>query len=53
IDTGDHPPIVIRDYRRSPAEKAIIDELIHDMLEKKVIQPSNSPWQSQLVLIKK
>ncbi|KAG2217132.1 hypothetical protein INT45_011915 [Circinella minor] len=53
IDTGDHPPIVIRDYRRSPAEKAIIDELIQDMLEKNVIQPSNSPWQSQLVLIRK
>ncbi|XP_062568864.1 uncharacterized protein LOC134230979 [Saccostrea cucullata] len=53
IDTGDSRPIKQRP-RRVPAH--LTDEVyknIDDMLEKGVIQPSNSPWSSPIVLVRK
>ena len=53
IDTGDHPPVRLRSYRTSPANKEEIDRQIHEMLENDIISPSVSPWSSPVVLVKK
>jgi hypothetical protein len=34
-------------------KKQEVKELLNDMLEREVIRPSNSPWSSPLVLVKK
>ena len=53
IDTGDAAPI--RQYpRRLPyAYREETDKQVSDMLQKGVIKPSNSPWASPIVLVKK
>ena len=53
IDTGDTAPI--RQYpRRFPyAYREEVNKQISDTLEKGVIQQSNSPWVSPIVLVKK
>ena len=53
INTGDHPPISQRSYRVSPAERRIIREEVEKMLRDDIIQPSESPWSSPVVLVKK
>lgn len=53
IETGDVAPVATRDYRRPLAEVQIIDELVEEYLKKGVIQPSDSPWSSPVVLINK
>ena len=53
INTGDSPPI------RQPPRRVLfslrpkIKELVDDMLKAKVVQQSNSPWNSPVVLVKK
>ena len=53
IDTGDVPPI--RQKCRPPAHalRDIEDEEIEKMLKNDQIEPSNSPWASPVVLVKK
>ena len=53
INTGDADPIIARDYRRSPKENEAIQKEIQEMLTKKVIKPSISPWRSLVVHSKK
>ena len=49
INTGDHPPIR-QPYRRIPASRGEqAHQLVQDMLQKDVIQPSSSPWVSPVV----
>ena len=44
----------IRRTRRTPIHlRHEIDKLIDEILEKDVIEPSNSPWASGVVLVKK
>ena len=53
INTGDHPPIR-QPYRRIPASRGEqAHQLVQDMLQKDVIQPSSSPWASPVVLVQK
>jgi len=33
--------------------KPVVDEHINDMLSKKIIEPSTSPWSSSIVLVQK
>lgn len=49
----DSPPIKQRYYPVSPAVQKYIDAEIKDMLEKDIIEPSNSPWSSPVVMIRK
>lgn len=53
IDTGAATPLKSRPYRISPAERKTIKENVADMLDKKIIEPSSSPWSSPVILVKK
>ncbi|GFY13598.1 transposon Tf2-6 polyprotein [Trichonephila clavipes] len=50
IFTGDHAPINQRAYRVSPTERRIIHEKVQKMLDESIVQPSESPWSSPIVL---
>ncbi|GFU87154.1 transposon Ty3-I Gag-Pol polyprotein [Trichonephila clavipes] len=53
IFTGDHAPINQRAYRVSPTERRIIHEEVQKMLDEGIVQPSESPWSSPVVLVRK
>ncbi|XP_030845229.1 uncharacterized protein LOC115925468 [Strongylocentrotus purpuratus] len=53
INTGDSLPIRQRPRRFPPKEQEEIDRQIQDMLEHDRIEPSDSPWSSNVVLVKK
>ena len=53
ISTTSEKPIFIPRYRRSNYENEIISKEIDLMLKAKIIQPSNSPYSSSVVLVPK
>src|ERR1700722_3321998 len=53
IDTGDADPIKSAPARVSPIEQKEIDKQVKEMLENKIIEPSQSPWASRVVMVKK
>jgi len=53
IDTGNHPPIK-QPLRRHPmAYWPIIDQHVEEMLANDIIEPTASPWASNVVIIRK
>lgn len=46
-------PIKQRYYPRNPKMQEIIDQDVKEMLKDGVIEPSNSPWSSPIVLVQK
>src|SRR5690606_18341929 len=53
IDTGTAPPIRQRLYRHSATERKVIQDHVAEVLRDGIIEPSNSPWSSPVVLVKK
>ena len=53
ILTGEHQPISQPPHRLPPAYHQTVGKELEDMLEKKIIRPSASPWTSPIVLVKK
>ncbi|BHF73008.1 hypothetical protein SprV_0401608100 [Sparganum proliferum] len=53
IDTGDARPIRVPPRRLPIFYQKELDALINDMLSRKIIRPSQSPWSSPIVLVKK
>ncbi|BHF64235.1 hypothetical protein SprV_0200723600 [Sparganum proliferum] len=53
IDTGDAKPIRIPPRRLPIFYQKELDALISDMLSRKIIRPSHSPWSSPIVLVRK
>lgn len=53
IVTGDADPIRQRPYRSSGTEHATIEKHVKEMLADGVIEPSQSPWASPVVLVAK
>lgn len=53
IDTADATPVKQRPRRMAPTDRATVDEKINAMLDMGVIQPSESPWASPIVLVRK
>ena len=53
IHTGDAPPIWQQFQRVCPQKRQEIRTLLSEMLERDIIQSSNSPWASPVVLVKK
>ena len=53
IGTGDSQPIHQLPRRVSPARRQEVRQLLTEMLKNDIIQPSNSPWSSPIVLVRK
>ena len=53
IDTGDHQPIRQRPYPADDEKRQTIEEHLESMLEAGVIEKSNSPWASPVLLVPK
>ena len=53
IPTTTERPIRQQARRIPPFQREEVDKLLHDMLERDVIQPSTSPWASPIVLVQK
>ena len=53
IETGEARPIKQAPFRVCPEKKDEIDQQVQELLENNIIQPSISPWQSPVVLVKK
>ena len=53
IDTGDSRPVKQRPYRIPVHLKKVVNNQVNDMLDRGLIQPSNCPWSSPIVLAPK
>lgn len=54
INTGTHTPIRCRYNKRyAPAEREIIASEVKKMLDHGIVRPSESPWSSPVVLVRK
>ncbi len=53
IDTQGAPPIRQPLRRLSPAQRAEVERQVSELLEKGLIQPSDNPWASPVVLVTK
>lgn len=53
INTGIESPIKQQLRRIALHRKREVKELVDDMLDRNIIRPSNSPWSSPIVLVKK
>ena len=53
IETQDAVPIKQLPRRLPNALRPVVEEQVNEMLENQVIKPSNSPWSSPVVLVRK
>ena len=53
IDTGDSLPVKKRAYRTSPKIRHEIEKKCSDLLQQDLIEISDSPWASPVILVKK
>ena len=53
VNTGDHPTIRQHPRRTPFALRSQVMEMVRDMLDNQVIQPSSSPWASPIVLVER
>jgi transposase InsO family protein len=53
IDVGDARPVRQRLRRQPPAHQVAIDSYVQDMLRQGVIEPTQSPWAANLVVVRK
>jgi len=53
IDTGTHPPIKRNPYRLPFSQRKLVEDHIENMLKAGIIEPSQSPWSSPIVIVDK
>jgi hypothetical protein len=53
IDTGDALPVRSRYFQYSPEQKKILKQQVQELLDADIIEPSDSPWSSQVLLVAK
>ncbi|UYV70144.1 K02A2.6-like, partial [Cordylochernes scorpioides] len=53
INTGDQSPIKQRPYRVAPSERRLIQDEVNKMIENLIVKPSESPWSSPVILVRK
>lgn len=51
IDTGEHQPIKQRYYPLSPVKQKRLEDELDRMLKLNIVSPSQSPWNSPVVMI--
>jgi len=51
IETGTASPVQCKPFRLSERENEVIHEKCEDLLKKKLIEPSSSPWSSNCFLV--
>jgi hypothetical protein len=52
-NTGDALPVRSRCFRYSPEQKNILKQQVQELLVADIIEPSDSPWSSQVLLVDK
>jgi hypothetical protein len=52
LETGDSKPISSPPYHASPAGRKIIDDTLAELIADDVIEESDSPWASPVVLVR-
>ncbi|UYV77154.1 hypothetical protein LAZ67_14003459 [Cordylochernes scorpioides] len=53
INTCDQSPIKQRPYRVAPSERRLIQDEVNKMIENHIVKPSESPWSSPVILVRK
>lgn len=53
IETGHHRPVYTPPYRRSIVDHQTLTNEVHKLLDQHIIEPSTSPWNSPVVLVRK
>lgn len=53
LQLNDHSPVYVKNYRSPHTQKDEINRQINDMLEKKIIEPSLSSYNSPILLVPK
>lgn len=53
IDTGDAMPIACSPRRVPQGLEEKVDQLVDQLLQHNIIQPSNSPWNAPIVIVRK
>ena len=53
IETGDAKPVKNNPRRFAPAVNAAADVIVQDLLDRKLIRPSKSPWSSPIVMARR
>ncbi len=46
-------PVSIPAYRLPKSQRAVADQLVQEMIDQGVVQPSTSPWNAPLFLVPK
>ena len=53
IDTGDNKPVQLRAICRFMAAEQVVSEEVQALVEKGLLMPSQSPWASPVLVVKK
>lgn len=53
IDTGDARPVKQKSARMSPQMEEEVNKQLREMLDNGICRPSNSPWSSRVILVRK